>query len=242
MKYVSLLLLFALSQIALASSNQDHTCQGGHNCNTYETGGGGSHNEQDQTQTAVANASAVSVSSASVSSENTNFNLNDNTAYGGNASATGGAGGNAEQAQSQSSTNNNANSSNNSSSQSTSVNFEAAKTYRYSNNVSAIAPNIYSSSACTAGGLTGAASALGVGVSLGGAKQDIQCQVRENARILAGLDVALAIEYLCKNTKVDVGATLGAACQYNPPVVEVVLPPVPDAVPPIIVTDTVHGK
>jgi hypothetical protein len=176
------------------------------------------------------------------SNESSNTNLN--IAEGG-AGGKGGEGGSAIQGQSQSS--DNSNSSNNSSSQSTNLTFEstgeATHYNKYGNNVGAIAPNIYSSSACTAGGLTGAASALGVGVSLGGAKQDPQCQIRENARILAGLDTGMAIDYLCKNPGVDVGAVLGAACKYTPPVV---LPPVvtpePEVTPPIVVTDEVRGK
>jgi hypothetical protein len=177
------------------------------------------------------------------SNESSNTNLN--VAEGGRGGE-GGKGGSAFQGQSQSS--DNSNSSNNSSSQSTNLTFEStgeAKHYnQYGNNVGAIAPNIYSSSACTAGGLTGAASALGVGVSLGGAKQDPQCQVRENARILAGLDAGMAIDYLCKNTKVDIGEVLGAACKYTPPTIQqpIAQPEPPVVAPPIVVEDKVKGR
>lgn len=255
MKHLLFILLSLFSTIALASSNQDHTCQGGHNCNTYETGGG-NHNEQDQTQgqvqgqtqSAEANANAVSLSSASVSSENTNVNLNDNvnTATGGSAYASGGAGGEGGSAiQGQSQYSDNSNSSNNSSSQN--VTFEgsgeASHYNKYGNNVSAYAPAIYSSSACTAGGVSGGVSGLGFGVALGGAKQDPQCQIRENARILSGLDTNLAIEYLCKNPGIDVGAVLGAACKSTP--IEIAPPIViPDPEPEIpvqVITEPVKG-
>jgi hypothetical protein len=69
-------------------------------------------------------------------------------------------------------------------------------------------------------------SGFGAGVSLGGAKQDPQCQVRENARILASLDANLALLYLCANPTVDVGKVLGSACKPSDPVI--VLPPQPE--------------
>jgi hypothetical protein len=246
-KNLLVLALLALSPVAFATSNQNHECQGGHNCNTYDIPPQSSQDqEQSQGQAQSQTATAVAGASASVESSNTNLNVNDNTnvANGGSAYAQGGVGlgvgGN--QSQGQSSENNNSNSGNNAAQvTNVAVNTAASKTWRYSNNVSAIAPNIYSSSACTAGGLTGAASALGVGVSLGGAKQDPQCQIRENARILAGLNSDLAIEYLCKNPGVDIGTVLGAAC--IPPVVidvPVVTDP-PVVVPPIIITDDVKG-
>jgi hypothetical protein len=206
-----------------------------------------------------------------VSNDNRDYNSNTNVAYGGkggdggNAYASGGdayaKGGNAEQdqrqsqgqsqgqLQGQSQSSDNSNSSNNSSSQSTSLTFEstgeAAHYNKYGNNVSAYAPAIYSSSACTGGGVSAGAAGMGFGVSVGGAKQDIQCQVRENARILSGLDPALAIMYLCQNDKVDVGAVLGAACKYTPPVVLPQPDPQPETKPeqPIeVVTDDVKGK
>lgn len=234
------LLLCLAIPIALADST--HVCQG-NSCNDVPPASGG---EQSQSQEQTQGQSQGQAQSSYNANANANTNANDNANYNTNVASggAGGAGGNAEQGQSQLSLNENSNSSNNSSSQSTNINFEAAKQKRFGNNVSAIAPNIYSSSACTAGGLTGAASALGVGVSLGGAKQDIQCQVRENARILAGVDAGLAIEYLCRNTKVDIGATLGDLCKYTPPVVEqpIVVPP-PEVAPPIITTNAdVHGK
>jgi hypothetical protein len=225
----------------------------------------GQNQGQSQSADATAVAGAIAVSGASADNHNAVSNRNDvdvntsdynknsnessntnlNIAEGGRGGA-GGEGGSAIQGQSQSS--NNSNSSNNSSSQSTNVVFEGtgeSKHYnKYGNNVGAVAPNIYSSSACTAGGLSGAASALGVGVSLGGAKQDPQCQIRENARILAGLDTGMAIDYLCKNPGVDVGAVLGAACKYTPPVVVPPVEPQPPVVehPIEVITDDVKGK
>jgi hypothetical protein len=168
------------------------------------------------------------------------------TAYGG----AGGAGGSAEQSQGQvqgqSQSSDNSNSSNNSSSQSTNVTFEgtgeAKHLNKYGNNVSAYAPAIYSSSACTGGGVSGGASAFGAAISLGGAKQDPQCQVRENARILSGLNTDLAILYLCANPLVDIGAVLGTACRPadpQPPVVTVPDPPVVEQ--PIEVVSDVKG-
>lgn len=249
MKHLLLLGLLALSNVAFATNNnesgpgpnQDHTCQGGHNCNTTSQGG---HNEQgqdqDQSQGQVQGQEQGQLQGQSQSSENnnTNLNLNSNsnennstsvsrsesnsTSYseGGDAYAEGGS---ANQGQTQSS--DNSNSSNNSSSQN--VTFEGtgkADHYnKYGNNVSAYAPAIYSSSACTAGGLSAGVAGMGFGASIGGAKQDPQCQIRENARILAGLDTSLAIEYLCKNPGIDVGAVLGAACKPTvivaPPIV-----------------------
>jgi hypothetical protein len=242
-----LIALMSMSNIALASGReynesgpgpiQDHTCQGGHNCNT--TGGGG-HNEQDQGQSQRQSqeqsqaqaqsqgqsqeASATSIADASNRNSNESTNTNLNVAYGGEggqggAGGEGGQGGNAFQGQSQFS--DNSNSSNNSSSQSTNVTFEGTgKANHYNdhgNNVTAFAPAIYSSSACTGGGLSAGASAIGMGVSIGGAKQDKQCQVRENARILSGLDTNLAIMYLCANPLVDVGTVLGSACKPSEP-------------------------
>lgn len=280
MKRLLLLALLFSPGLAFATSNQDHTCQGGHNCNTNETGGGG-HNEQDQGQgqaqgqeqgqvqgqaqdqsqsadaTAVAGAIAgasadnhnsvgVGVSASNrndvdvnTSDYNANLNKNDNTnvAFGG-AGGKGGEGGSAVQGQSQSS--DNSNSSNNSSSQSTNVVFEgtgeAKHLNKYGNNVSAYAPAIYSSSACTGGGLSGGASAFGAAISLGGSKQDPQCQVRENARILSGLDTNLAIMYLCANPLVDVGAVLGSACKPTEPLPPV-MPDEPKPEPPIVVIE-----
>jgi hypothetical protein len=279
MKRFILFAVFALvSGIALAGSPvqgdktengngplQDHTCQGGHNCNTGGGSGGGSHSEADATAIAeaIANSASQSSSSASVSSFNQNVNSNSatgGTAYGGDAHAYGGAGGeggnasaagfggeggSASQQQGQSqnqyvedsgnSTNYNSQSnSGNNSSQSTSLNFESTGEARYANkygnNVSAYAPAIYSSSACTAGGLSGAVSGFGAGVSLGGAKQDPQCQVRENARILASLDANLALIYLCANPTVDVGKVLGSACKPSDPPV-IIHPPLPEPEP-----------
>lgn len=259
MKRLLILALLVLSAPVFASNYnesgpgpiQDHSCQGGHNCSTTSQGG---HNEQGQTQDQ--DQSQAQGQSQSSENNNTNLNLNENTNLNSNentnislsnansyaeggAGGQGGAGGSAYQGQSQSSDNSN---SGNNSAQATSVNVttQASRTWRYSNNVAAVAPNIYSSSACTAGGLTGAASALGVGVSLGGAKQDPQCQIRENARILAGLNTDLAIEYLCKNPGIDVGAVLGSACQPPAVVADPIADP-PVVVPPIIITDPVKG-
>lgn len=253
-------LFLTLSATAQATNNEGG-CRG--NCEQPDK----TNIDQNQSADATAIAGAIAGASASnhnsvgvrvstsnrndvdvnTSDYNANLNANHNTnVANGGRGGEGGEGGTAIQGQSQSS--DNSNSSNNSSSQSTNLVFEGtgeSKHYnKYGNNVGAIAPNIYSSSACTAGGLSGAASALGVGVSLGGAKQDPQCQIRENARILAGLDTGMAIDYLCKNPGVDVGAVLGAACKYTPPVVTppiVIDPPV--VAPPIeIVTDDVKGK
>jgi hypothetical protein len=175
---------------------------------------------------------------------------------GGSASATGG---NAEQSQGQvqsQSVSNSGNSANynsqsnsgNNASQSTNINFEStgnARYYnKYGNNVSAYAPAIYSSSACTAGGLSGGVSGFGAGVSLGGAKQDPQCQVRENARILASLDANLALMYLCANPTVDVGKVLGTACKpQEPPVIVIPEQPKPEQPKPEIpvVVEKVKG-
>lgn len=252
--------LLTLSFTAQATNNEGG-CRG--NCEQPDK----TNIDQNQSADATAVAGAIAGASASnhnsvgvgvsasnrndvdvnTSDYNANLNANHNTnVANGGRGGEGGEGGSAIQGQSQSS--DNSNSSNNSSSQSTNLVFEGtgeSKHYnKYGNNVGAIAPNIYSSSACTAGGISGAASALGVGVSLGGAKQDPQCQIRENARILAGLDTGMAIDYLCKNPGVDVGAVLGAACKYTPPVVAppiVIDPPV--VTPPIeIVTDDVKGK
>lgn len=193
--------------------------------------------------------------------DNRDFNSNTNVAYGGRGGEGGdayAAGGSARQdqgqdqsqAQQQGQTQGQSQSAsaNNAQANSQSINIEGtgeAEHYnKYGNNVGAYAPAIYSSSACTAGGVSAGAAGMGFGVSVGGAKQDIQCQVRENARILAGLDADLAITYLCKNDKVDIGAVLGAACK--PPVVPappVVLPEPPVApAPPIeVIHDDVKG-
>lgn len=253
MKYALIAFVLAMSCTGTAFATNDnppqnHECQGGHNCNTYETGGGGSHNEQgqnqdqsqEQTATAVAGAIAVSGSSSSVTSTNTNSNANtnNNTATGGSvsdsgnsssvSSATGGAGG-AGGSANQSQSSDNSNSSNNSASQNVNIagdNNVGDHEDKYGNNVAAIAPNIYSSSACTAGGLSGGASAMGMGIALGGAKQDPQCQIRENARIIAGMYPDLAMEYLCKNPGIDVGAVLGESCLPKKVVPAVVPAPV----------------
>lgn len=229
--------LLALSGGALATSNQNHECQGGHNCNTYETGGGG-HNEQGQsqdqrqsqgqsqgqTQSAEANAASLAISESNASANNSNSNessnVNLNVAEGGQ----GGQGGNASSAQANS--------------QSTNLTFEGsgkADHYnKYGNNVGIAVPAIYSSSACTGGGLSGGASAFGMGIALGGAKQDIQCQVRENARILASLNPELSLIYLCANPTVDIGQVLGAACKPTP-AAPIVVPEKPQTQIPTVV-------
>ena len=192
---------------------------------------------QSQSADSTAVAGAIAVSGASASNENINLAQGGAGGRGGD----GGAGGTAVQGQSQSS--DNSNSSNNSASQYTSLNIEAAKNKRYANNVNAFAPAIYSSSACTAGGVSGAASALGVGVSLGGAKQDPQCQIRENARILAGLDPGLAVQYLCSNPGVDIGKVLGGACRYSPPeVAQPIEVAPPEVIPPVVTVESVKGR
>src|SRR5574343_229591 len=136
-----------------------------------------------------------------------------NVAEGG-AGGRGGDGGNSNQNQSQIS--DNSNSSNNSSSQSTSVTFEstgeAEHANKYGNNVNAYSPNVYASGTCL-GGVSAGAAGMGFGVSVGGTKKDEECSVRENARILASLDPALSLIYLCSNPLVDIGEGLGAACK-----------------------------
>lgn len=209
------LVLFALSGSAFAT-NGGGECRG--NCNDIPPVGDVSQ-EQGQAQSSEnTNVNAnLNDNSNDVDVRNTNTNLNtsesNSAAVSGSASYSNAEGGSSDQSQSQSA-DNNGNSQN--------INIDAPKTYRYANNVNAFAPAIYSSSACTAGGVSGAASALGVGIALGGARQDPQCQVRENARILSGLDANLAILYLCANPAVDVGTVLGSACR--PPVI--VVPPV----------------
>lgn len=256
-----LLFLYAMSlpSIALASGGnynesgpgpiQDHTCQGGHNCNTHgsETGTPTTYIEpvqnvtlspsqaqaqgQDQSQGQVqgqsqsADANSVSIADASNRNSNESSNANFNANY-----ASGGQGGSAYSSQGNSQ----------------SINIAAPKTYSHGNNVAAYAPAIYSSSACTGGGLSGGASAFGAGISLGGSKQDKQCQVRENARILSGLDANLAIMYLCANPLVDVGAVLGTACrppEAPAPVEPPHADPMPEAipVPHRVVDDPVKG-
>ena len=155
-----------------------------------------------------------------------------------------GRNGSAIQGQSQYS--DNSNSSNNSSSQSTSLVFEgtgeATHYNKYGNNVNAFAPAIYSASACTGGGVSGGASALGVGIALGGARQIKACQTLENARVLSSLDKDLALQYLCANGNVDIGATLGSACKLKP-TQPIVIPEPPVVAPPVvIITDDVKGK
>lgn len=252
MKYLFLTILLALAAPVLATNNNPLNECGNHgnNCggNDIPPVGNDVEQSQEQSQSATATAGAIAVSGSSSSSTNTN--TNNNTATGGSvndsgnssstSNATGGAGGSATQGQS--SENDNSNSSNNSASQNVNIagdNNVGDHEDKYGNNVAALAPNIYSSSACTAGGLSGAASALGVGVSLGGAKQDPQCQIRENARIIAGMYPELAMEYLCKNPGIDVGAVLGAACL--PKVVEPVAAPAPVVEPVPVVDDRIRG-
>jgi hypothetical protein len=202
---------------------------------------------------------------------NTDFNANNNTAHGGRggdggdsyshggnqaqqqgisdsgnssseASARGG-----DQEQSITASGNSANSNRNDSTainegnnaaQSTEITFEAAKSYKHTPD--ATAPGIYTSNSC-AQGFGAGASGPGYGLSVGGNKIDKGCTVRENARILAGVDSALAIEYLCRNKHVDIGETLGDLCKPKlvpePPVVTY---PVPE--PPVtVITDEVKG-
>lgn len=253
MKHLIFLILLTLSGAAFATNNGGCT----RNCNDIPPVGDVNQDQgqaqyqdqhQGQAQSQSADATAVAGAIAGASSESNNTNLNSlsnrndidvNTSdYNANLNANhntnvanGGEGGSAIQGQSQFSKNDNSNSSNNSSRQSTSLVFEgtgkAGHYNRHGNNVNAFAPAIYSSSACTGGGLSGAASAFGMGLSLGGGRQDPQCQVRENARILSGLDHNLAIMYLCANPLVDVGTVLGEACK--PPVI---------VVPPVVVPET----
>ena len=125
----------------------------------------------------------------------------------------------------------------NNAAQSTSVNFEASEIPQHTPD--ATAPGIFTSNACTLSGGLGV-SGPGYGASVGGTKVDKACTVRENARILAGLDSALAILYLCKNMHVDIGETLGDLCHPNAPEPPVTLPeplpPVaePEPLPPVV--------
>lgn len=250
---------------------QDHTCQGGHNCNGGAAGGNANAgaiaganasagaSASNETNVLVGQSTSVDVG-VGIKNENTNlnsdFNSNTNVAYGGRGGEGGDAyakGGDANQSQGQvqgqhqgqsqgvygsgnSSSYSGAYNDGNNSSQSISiVNNEAA--YR-KNTPSIGAPAIFASGACTGAGWSFGGSGPGYGMGVGASKTDPQCQVRENARILAGLDAKLAIDYLCKNALLDVGATLGDTCKYTAPEPPVVLPPVADPEPPVVIIDS----
>lgn len=204
---------------------------------------------------------------------NTDFNVNNNTARGGEGGTGIGIGGSqgqhqgisdsgnsssssssrgGDQAQQQTATGgsvagsgNSANSNSavnqgNNAAQSTNITFEAEKAYKHTPD--ATAPGIYTSNSCAQGFGVGVAGP-GYGASVGGNKIDKGCTVRENARILAGLDSALAIEYLCLNMLVDIGETLGELCKPKmtpePPIV--VYPEPEPEVPVTVVTEEVKG-
>jgi hypothetical protein len=221
----------AASASSSASANSTNVNQNA-NSNTAYGGAGGAGGQGGDGGTASAVAfggeggsaeqSQGQVQSQSQRIDNSGNSASSSSVYdSGNSSSYSGvnASGNSANSNVQSNAGNNA-------SQSTNINFEStgnARHYnKYGNNVSAYAPAIYSSSACTAGGLSGGVSGFGAGVSLGGAKQDPQCQVRENARILASLDADLALMYLCANPTVDVGTVLGTTCKPREPEVIVV--------------------
>jgi hypothetical protein len=123
----------------------------------------------------------------------------------------------------------------NNAAQSTNVTFEAAEIPKHTPD--ATAPGIYTSNSC-AQGFGAGASGPGYGLSVGGNKIDKGCTVRENARILAGVDSALAIEYLCRNKHVDIGETLGELCKPKlVPEPPVVIYPEPEPPVTVIVED-----
>lgn len=259
---LGLLGAFAFANIAIASESgpkQDHTCQGGHNCNGGAGGGDASANA-GAVSVAGANASAgasalnstqVSVGQntsvgVGVKNENTNlnsdFNSNTNVAHGGR-------GGDANQIQGQhqgqsqgQQQGQSQNASANNEGNSQTVNFSSPDSVELRQTVSSYAPPIYSSNACTLGGSFGGSNLLG-SISIGGTKIDKSCAARENARIIAGMGFSeLALVYLCKNAEVDVGETLGELCKVPeaPPVVTPLPPvvtPLPEPEPPVVVVD-----
>jgi hypothetical protein len=220
---------------------------------------------QHQGQAQQANSAAAAAASASnttavgvgvgVESSNANLNAvnvdtrdtNNNTAYGGRGGEGGvglGVGGNQAQQQGISDSGNSTaisssrggdqaqqqSASANNTGNAQSVNFEATERAA----AAAYAPTILASHSCAIGGGLGLSAPAG-GVSIGGNKIDKACSSRENARILAGLDHRLAILYLCRNTHLDIGNTLGDLSAYVEP--PVVLPePEPEPEPEVPVT------
>lgn len=83
----------ALTTPAFAGSNQNHTCQGGHNCTTGGSGSGGSTNSTNTNSNTNSNSNANTNANTSTSDSNsTSNNLNASNATGGQGGA-GGAGG-----------------------------------------------------------------------------------------------------------------------------------------------------
>jgi hypothetical protein len=229
----------------------------------------GQHQAQEANASAgaVAGASNTTVVGVGVGVDTRDYNTNNVRAEGGDSYSHGGVQGQqqgisdsgnssargGDQAQTQgivdsgNSSNSNINSNRNDSTainegnnaaQSTDITFEAAKSYKHTPD--ATAPGIYTSNSCAQGFGVGVAGP-GYGASVGGNKIDKGCTVRENARILAGVDSSLAIEYLCRNKNVDIGETLGELCKPKlvpePPVVTYPEPEVPVTV----ITEDVKG-
>lgn len=86
------------------------------------------------------------------------------------------------------------------------------------------APTVFASGPCAYGWSAGVSSPVG-GISGGKAKADVNCDRREVARILLGVNPALALKVLCADPLVAAVAS-GDDCQYIPPATNVVTEPV----------------
>lgn len=166
---------------------QNHTCQGGHNCNK---GGGDPTSTSTSTSSSTATGgnssstatggTAVSGSQSGVSNSGNSSNTNTNTAQGG---AGGSASSNQTQSQSNSSTNNNASSAsdngngNGNNSNNSTTNIAAPKIPVNT----AYAPTSLPTANCFKGYGAGVQT-MPVGVSLGGGKIDENCRALETAR------------------------------------------------------------
>lgn len=118
---------------------------------------------------------------------------------------------------------------NNGNNASQAISFDATKRAA----ASAHAPTVYASSVCAVGWSAGA-QFVGVGASGGKSRTDKGCELRENIRIVASLNPALALKAACQLEGIREVAT-EADCTYDAPVtpkeppVTVIVPPAPVA-------------
>jgi len=178
---VAIFIIWSIGE-AQASGNQNHECQGGHNCNNTEGGG-------DATATADANAYAGAYAEGGAGGAGGNASINvqvGGTDANGNAAplATGG---------------------------SLTVN-EAARpddiTIR--NTAAARMPGLTATAPCVLSGSIGLGIA-GANIGGGKTKIDPECNIRETARTFAGLgEIELALKIACSSETAV--AVLGEAC------------------------------
>lgn len=247
------LLVFLLA-CTFAFGTQDHTCQGGHNCNGGGDGSGstpGSTSSSNSTSnaTAVAVGTAISGSSSDASIKNSGNSSSTAVGVGGNAYASGGS---VKNSGNSSNKNTNVNvaeggSAEQSQGQDQSQGMSLTQTYQQVRQApTAIAPDAYPSAPCRVSGSIGASAPIG-GISLGGSKMDHECDKRETARSFALIgNRTAAYKILCttkaakeaKLTPAECSALESPQAQVSPIQMTVPVPSVSVTPPSVTVNPT----